>query len=361
MSDVLKSKKVPVATDSFRAALDTIEMYFEKGWTDGLPVVPPTEARVLEMLEGTKRKPDEVIGVIPPRMGIATVETAAINAVMAGCLPSYLPVVIAAVEAMLEESFNLNGVQGTTHSATPLAIISGPICQKLGINAGPNVFGSGFRANATIGRAIRLILYNIGGGIPDEGDQAALGHPGKYSYCIAENTAESPWEPLHVERGLRPEDSGVTMFACEAPHHIGGGLPACAEHLAAPGSSSTPGTQGEVLVVLGPVVAQRLGKAGWSKRDVKEYVYNKARGRPARATTFARQVADPLRVVEVVQGPPDAGPKWIDRADPTFLAPIVKDVDSILVVVAGSKGWPWCAVLPGWSDYSFAVTKGIEV
>ncbi|MBI2907509.1 MAG: hypothetical protein HYX92_07650 [Chloroflexi bacterium] len=355
-----RSKKVRVSTDSFQAALDTIELYFKKGWTDGLPIVPPTEANVQAMLKGTKRQPNEVIGVVPPRMGIATVEAIAVNAVMAGCLPAYLPVIIASVQAMLDDKFNLNGVQGTTHAATPLAIVSGPVCKKLGINGRVNVFGSGFRANATIGRAIRLILYNIGGGVPDEGDQSSLGNPGKYSFCIAENTAESPWEPLHVERGLRARDSGVTMFACEAPHHIGGGLPACAEHLAAPGSSSTAGTQGEVLVVVGTLVAERLARYGWSKRDVKEYIYNTARGRPIGASKLGRDVAEPLQIVDVVQGVPDAGPKWIDTVDPTFLAPIVKDVDSIHVIVAGTRAWPWCAVLPGWSDYSFAVTKKIE-
>ena len=199
------------------------EAIYRLGWTDGLPAIPPTAPLVEAVLKYLGRDPDEVIGQVPPKNRVATVEKVAVNCVMAGCLPQYAPVVIAALEAMLDNAFNLNGVQATTNCVSPLAIVSGPAVQRLGFNSGDNVFGGGSRANAAVGRAIRLILWNLGGGYPGEIDRATLGHPGKYTFCIAEDGPGNPWESCHREQGFLEEASCVTMFACEAPHHIATG------------------------------------------------------------------------------------------------------------------------------------------
>jgi len=195
--------------------------FLDRGWTDGLPVIPPTEEAVDRAVTFTGRNPQDVVASIPPRWGEATVEKIAINAVMAGCLPEYLPVIMAAIEAMAEARFNLFFVQTTTHPCAPLLIVNGPIAKNLGINCHSGAFGPYYRSNATIGRAIRLILLNIGGAIPGTGDMATQGQPCKYSFCIAENEAENPWEPLHVERGFKASVNTVTVVAAENPHNIG--------------------------------------------------------------------------------------------------------------------------------------------
>src|SRR2546422_111037 len=195
-------------------------LYQERGWTDGLPIVPPTEAAVREFLRWTDRDPRDVLGVLPPRQGEATVERVAANAVMAGCRPEYLPVVLAGIEALADPLFNLDAIQATTHPVAPLLVVNGPIAREIGLNAGYNAFGQGFRANVTIGRAVRLVLMNVGGGLPGSGDRATQGSPAKLAYCVAENEAESPWEPLHVEAGFPRDVSVVTVFGCEGPHNI---------------------------------------------------------------------------------------------------------------------------------------------
>ena len=194
-------------------------LYRERGWTDGLPIVPPTEIAVLEFLNATDRDPREVIGVLPPRQGEATVERIAANAVMAGCCPEYFPVVLAAIEALADPLFNLDSVQATTHPVAPLIVVNGPIVREIGLNGGYNAFGQGCRANVTIGRAVRLVLMNVGGGLPGSGDRATQGSPAKLAYCVAENEAGSPWEPLHVEAGFPRDASVVTVFGCEGPHN----------------------------------------------------------------------------------------------------------------------------------------------
>ncbi|MGH7746307.1 MAG: hypothetical protein ACREQ5_16335, partial [Candidatus Dormibacteria bacterium] len=192
-----------------REAVEAIELMYQAGWTDGLPVVPPLQELVDDFVRFVDGSPEDVVGEIPPLGGKATLAKVAANAVMAGCRPEYMPVVLAALDAMLDEKFNLGGMQCSTHLSTPLLIVNGPIRHELGINCGANVFGQGWRANATIGRAVKLILVNIGGAVPGETDKATLGHPGKYSYCIGENEEESRWDPLHVERGFKRDDSTV--------------------------------------------------------------------------------------------------------------------------------------------------------
>lgn len=261
---------------------DSIEACYQQGWTDGLPVVPPTPARVKRMLSGTNRNPDELIAPVPPKWGRATVEKIAINAVMAGCTPAYLPVVLTAVEAMTAEQFNLHGVQVTTSHVSPMLVVNGHIRKQLDINDSFNLFGQGWRANATIGRAVRLVCTNIGGALPGELDRAAFGHAGKYTCCIAEREEESPWQPLHVERGFQADDSTVTVFAAAAPQSVNdhgnntapGILDTICANLTAPGNSG-----GETILVIGVEHAKTMSDDGFSKADVRHYIAEKTQQR----------------------------------------------------------------------------------
>jgi hypothetical protein len=199
---------------------DEFELFFDKGVTDGLPVVPPTRERVARMRAGAARPGDELLGEMPPNYGRVTVEKVAINAVMAGCRPEYLPVLLAAVQCVCDPDFNLHGVSTSTHFAAPLILVNGPIRTRIGLNASFGVFGPGYRANATIGRALRLLMINVGGVRPGEISMSTFGHPGRYTYCIAENEEASPWPPYHASRGFSAESSAVTLFAGEGPHGI---------------------------------------------------------------------------------------------------------------------------------------------
>src|SRR5438445_143021 len=200
--------------------MDEFEEWFDKGVTDGLPVVPPTRARVEAMLAATHRARDELLGEMPPNYGRVTVEKAAVNAVMAGCRPEYLPVLIAATECACEPAFNLHGVSTSTHFSAPLMVVHGPVRQRIGLNCSFGVVGPGYRANATLRRALRLLMINVGGSRPGEISMSTFGHPGRYTYCIGEHEEASPWPPYHVARGLSPGSSAVTLFAGEAPDGI---------------------------------------------------------------------------------------------------------------------------------------------
>src|SRR6185503_7268933 len=192
--------------------LDDLQAFvLDRGWGDGLPVLPPTPERVARVLGGWSGARGRLVATLAPRFGGATVEAIAVNAALAGAGPEHLPAIVAAVEAVADPAFNLQGVLPTTHPCTPLVIVNGPAAARLGVNAGPNALGQGHRANAVIGRALRLVLQNVAGATPGHVDRATLGHPGKYSYCLAENEAASPWEPLSVERGFSREQSCVTV------------------------------------------------------------------------------------------------------------------------------------------------------
>lgn len=267
-------------------SLDIIySLFYERGWTDGLPVVPPTEERIKAMLSGCDRDPRETVAVLSPKLAEATIEKIAINAVMAGCLPEYMPVIITAVEAVAEEKFRLMGVQTTTHPCGVLIVVNGPIARRLGINSGGNAFGPGVRANATIGRALSLILLNIGGGIPGQIDKSTQGNPCKYTYCAAENEAASPWQPFHVEKGFRPEDSTVTVFAAEGPHNINdhdsttgsGILKTVAATMATAGNNNLIFFSGEPVLMLGPEHAATLARDGFTKEQIKDFIFENAR------------------------------------------------------------------------------------
>ena len=260
---------------------DPIEAAFVRGWTDGLPVTPPTEERVARMLEGTTLPPDRVICVLPPGLAECTVEKVAVNAVMAGCLPEYLPVVLAAVEAAAGSRFNIHGVTATTYFTGPVMVVNGPIRRRIGMNSGINVLGPGNRANLTIGRALNLVVRNVGGGRPGGVDGATLGSPGKLSFCFPEDEEESPWESLAVERGFSAQDSTVTLFAGHGPIEIVDQKSRNPESLAATYASQLrmighPKLVGlvDAIVVITPEHARVFRKSGWSKTRLRQEIFS---------------------------------------------------------------------------------------
>ena len=262
---------------------DAVEYCYAQGWTDGLPVVPPTEDKVLQFVEHSGRHPSEVIGVEPVRARVITVEKVAINAVMAGCLPEYMPVVLAAVECMAQPEFALHSSLASTSGFAPLLVINGPVRHALGFTSGHNIFGPApdRRANATVGRAIRLILLNVLDSRPGVLDRAVMGHPGKYSYCIAEDEESSPWEPLHVERGFSRDASTVTVFTCLGPFQLDlQRIPRRPEpildRIAAGMLVFGPG-QGELLLLMPPEISSIFKDASWSKDQVRRFLFERAR------------------------------------------------------------------------------------
>jgi thiol-disulfide isomerase/thioredoxin len=267
----LRSRRVELAS-----AEDEVEAMYERGWTDGLPVVPPTRERVLRMLSGTSRDPSEVVAVVPPDLVECTVEKVAVNAVLAGCRPEYLPVVLACLDAACTDEFNIHGLLATTWFSGPVAVVNGPIAARIGMNSGVNALGQGNRANGTIGRALQLIVRNVGGGRPGGVDRSTLGNPGKYTFCFAEREADSPWEPLSVERGVAPGVSAVTLFAgsgvqgvtdqiSRTPESLARSLAACLRVVAHPKLALT----WDALLVVSPEHARTFRTAGWSKARLK--------------------------------------------------------------------------------------------
>jgi hypothetical protein len=268
----LQARRVELGADE-----DEAEAMYARGWSDGLPVVAPTTERVARMLSGTSRDPQEQVAVVPPDLVECTVEKVAINAVLAGCRPEYMPVVLAAVEAACTDEFNIHGVLATTWFAGPLVIVNGPIARAIGMNSGVNALGQGNRANATIGRALQLVVRNVGGGRPGEVDRATLGNPGKYTFCFAEDERGSPWEPLHVERGLAAGTSAVTLFAAEgvrgivdqlsrAPESLARSFAACLRTVAHPKNVIVWDT----VLVVSPEHARVFREAGWSKERLRK-------------------------------------------------------------------------------------------
>jgi hypothetical protein len=263
--------------------MDAIEELFARGVTDGLPVVPPTVDRVAAAVAGSGRAGDELIGLVAPRHGRATVERIAVNAVMAGCRPEYMPVVLAAVQAICDPGFALEGVSGTTDAVTPLLIVNGPIRRALDVNCAASVFGAGWRANATIGRAVRLVWVNVGGARPGLISMSTFGQPGRYSYCIGEHEEASPWEPLHVEHGFAATDSTVAALAAEAPQIVANTTGRTARDIL--GTVARAGVAianpdlaplGDTLLVIGPEHGTTIAADGWSKADVRQYVWEQA-------------------------------------------------------------------------------------
>jgi hypothetical protein len=320
-------------------ALAAIEFYMEQGWTDGLPIIPPTEDRVLAMLDAGGLRPHDIICEVPTRQRTITAEKVAINAVMAGCKPEYFPVVVAAVEAMGAPEFGIHGPAASTAGAAILLIVNGPIARELGLNATHNIFGPRYRSNATIGRSIRLLLMNGLGAIPGVLDRSTLGHPGKFTYCIAEDEENSPWPPLHVERGFQPHDSVVTIFAGEGPHQVNNHGSATAEGICATladtmiagGVHSISGGGSQWTVVICPEHRDTIAGDGWGKQEIREYLVQNAR----------RSYADCKRLGRM-RGP-------IQPGDEERRVQMIDRPEDILVVAGGGTGGRWSAVIPGWS------------
>ncbi|MBI2864341.1 MAG: hypothetical protein HYX94_07225 [Chloroflexi bacterium] len=333
------------------ASIDAVyEQACEMGWTDGLPVIPPTEERVRPFVDYLKRDPAEVIAKIPPNLGAAAIEKIAINAVMAGCRPEYMPVLLAAVRAMVEPEFNLTGIQPTTGPVAPFLLINGPIRSRLGINCGANALGPGCHANATVGRALRFILVNVGGALPGTVDKAALGQPGKYTMCLGENEEASPWEPLHVERGLAPELSAVTAVAANSTHNIDVAsnnvetiLAVMIDSLACLGQSNRfhRVNFSEQTLIINPGHASVLARGGFSKQELKEYLRQRAR---IPLDCF------PPEVAELLVSCPG---RVIDNKVVMWLKP-----EDLVVIVAGEAGIH-STFVPSWAN-SKSVTKTIS-
>lgn len=303
---------------------------YERGWTDGLPVIPPTAERVHEMLSHAPLPADAVVAELDPQRAPATIEKIAINAVMAGCLPSYMSTLVAAVRAMGQPEFNLHGIQATTNPVAPLAILNGPERQRIGINSARNALGQGTRSNATIGRAIRLVMLNVGGGVPGRTDKAILGMPAKYSFCLGENEEESPWEPLHVERGLSADISAVTMVGASSLVNVllnlrsermspEVNLTILADSLAQKGSNNIQIGGGNPLFVLPPRFASILDNGGLDKFKVKEFLWERASfpetehpsearppmGHPHISNGRVYPCTDPTNILIIVAGGPE--------------------------------------------------------
>jgi hypothetical protein len=323
---------------------DDVEVWFERGVTDGLPVVPPSRARVDAMLATTRRPREQLVAEVPPNYGRATVEKLAVNAVMAGCRADYFPVVLAVVEAACDPAFNLHGQSGTTNAASPLIILNGPVRQRLGINCAAGVFGPGYRANATIGRALRLIMINVGGARAGQISMSTMGHPGRYTYCIGEHEEVSPWEPLHVERGFARADSTVTLFSGEGPLSINDHLSRSAAQLAASLGWSAAGIwnhksfplYGHTLLVVGPEHARTFAGERWSKGQLRQFLYETIR-RPAGELAPGPDGAEIGRLKDLLEG---RGP---GEPIPKFPSP-----EEIVIVVAGGTAGRFSAVVPGW-------------
>jgi len=323
---------------------DDLEIWFEKGVSDGLPVIPPTRERVERMLAGTRRERDELLGAMPPNYGRLTVEKAAINAVLAGCRPDYLPVVIAAAECACDPAFNLHGVATSTHFSAPLVLVNGPIRPRIGLNSSFGVFGPGYRANATIGRALRLLMINIGGARPGEISMSTFGHPGRYTYCIAENEEASPWPAYHVGRGFAPDASTITLFAGDAPHGISDHSSRTARELggslgwsmASLWNSKHFPLYSHTMLVVGPEHARTFAGDGWSQADLARHLFETIR-LPYRDLVPGVDHGEGTNLRFVASPPPP------DQMVSKFPSP-----EELHVVVAGGTAGRFSVAIPGW-------------
>jgi hypothetical protein len=325
-------------------------------WSDGLPVVAPTRERVAEMLAAVDAAPELALGRIPPSQRVATLEALAANAVLAGMRPEWFPVLVASVAATLDPAFNLEGVQTTTHNCSTLIVVNGP-ARNLGFSSGAGAMGPGSPADATTGRALRLCLRNIGGAVSPEPDRATFGTPAKFTYCLAEAEEANPWRPLHVDRGFAATASVVTVFQGEAPHNVNDHTSRTPEgmlgNLAADVGSLAANQvyyMGEVLVILGPEHAAMIAAAGWTKEDVRDYLFDRARNR--------------LRDLKRSGGHEMAWwPPWFFALDDDDRVPAVAHPEDIIVMVAGGPG-RHSACVHGWGPARCVsrevVTTGLE-
>jgi len=326
-----------------------VELCHEKGWSDGLPVVPPTAELVGAMLDACALEPDHEVAFIENRQVSVRAEKIAINAVLAGCKPEYMPVIVATVEALADPLYGYHGPGTSTGGAGVLMIVNGPIARELGMNNGHNLFGPGWRANATMGRAVRLIMRNTIGTLPGTLDQSSLGHPGKYSYCIAENEEDSPWSPLHTSRGFKAGQNAVTIMAALGVHQYSNGLSAtpegvlttaCAQMRVSAGTARRPCY---AMVFAGEHQAI-MKRAGYTREDVKQYVF--AHSKISNADLKRMNLKDGA----------------LAPGDETSMVDLVETPDDLLVIAAGGKAGVQSCYIPGWGgkDGSQAVTKEIR-
>ena len=318
-------------------AEDELETCFERGWTDGLPVVPPTPERVMRMLRGADRDAGEIIGSIPPDRVPCTVEKLAINAVMAGCKPEYFPLVIATVEAALEDRFCMHGLLCTTYFSAPVVIVNGPAARRTGMNSGVNALGQGNRANATIGRALQLIIRNVGGGVPGGIDRAAMGNPGKYTYCFAEDESDADWPSLAMDRGYSREDSVISLFAGEGlqaivdqqsrtPQSLAGSLAASLRTVA----HYKLFGMCDAILVISPEHRRVLREGGWSKADLRAALYDRLR----------------VSGQDIMRGADGVAEGMPDRFRKKLLHKF-RD-DGLHIVSLGGKAGMFSAIISGW-------------
>jgi hypothetical protein len=335
--------------------IDEFEFFLEKEWSDGLPVVTPTEARVQWMLRGTRLNPDEIIGDVPPAGETATVRDVAIHALMAGCKPEYLPVVIGGMRQILREEFNMGGVQCTMHGVAPLMIVNGPYAQKIGLHGGNGCFGPGFRANASIGRAVRLMLMNLGAGLPGKASATVFSSPIRYTACLTENVALSPWETISVSRGYSPEDNVITCAMVESPRLHFDDVSTEPERLLIGIADSMTSTgswnmwfSSDVVVAMSPQHARLCADAGMTRAEVQKRLW---------------------ALAERPQGSLRRGGNWrperaiamgFDPEDDDQPIKAVKELDRLHLIVAGGLG-PVTAVCHGWNHATRAVHGTYEV
>lgn len=308
--------------------------FYSNGWTDGLPILPPTKESVQEMLKGTDLSPDHVMGVMPPKSGKVTVEKIAINAVMAGCRPTYMPVLIAAVEGLLENDFDLPGVQTSTGPHSPLLIINGPIRQEIRVNYSSGALGPGWQANASIGRAIRLILNNIGGAKIGITDMTTLGMAENFTYCLGENEEKNPWEPFHVEQGFKKEESTVSVIGAYSPEQVSDHVGIAPQEILTVAADVISRLTRFHLLAVGPIIprdsvlvlcpehAESIAKAGWTKKDVQKFLFENSK-MPYEKLKLLRRQVEPSQISSSPEG----------QMVPMFLSP-----EKIKIIVAGGSG-----------------------
>jgi len=331
-------------------AFEANELYQRNGWTDGLPIVPPTEVGVRRFLEAAKLAPDDLIGTEPVRRRKITAEKLAIAALMAGCLPEYMPVVVTIVKAMCEPEFGLHGCTASTGGSAPFVVVNGPIRTALGMNATHNALANASRANASIGRSIRLFILNVLGGIPGQLDRSTLGHPGKFTLCVAEDEEDSPWPPLAQERGVPAGASAITVFSVESPHQIMNEWThdpkeVLDTYVAAIRANMLTYSiwEGNYAMVVPKQHRQIFTAAGWGKREIREYVYETAhvkRGewRSVGKSAVAGRKGDEDRIYRALRTPED-----------------------LLVIAAGGPAGAFGVILPPWyGKKSLAITRSID-
>jgi len=332
---------------------DAMQFLYDKPWSDGLPVIPPTKALVQSMLQGTRCDPGEELGLVPPSFEPLTVHRVAEHAVMAGALPEYMPVIVAAMRAILDEKLNMHGVQTTIHGVAPLVIVNGPYGKKIGLNGGRGCFGPGFRANTTIGRTVRLILYNVGGGFPSA-SFSCFGSPARYTYCLRENEEESPWQPLSVDRGFGAGEDVLTVVQCDSPQltHDDANDDPERLHLATTDCMANMGGMNawratDMVVALAPDIADNYAKAGYSRADVHKLLREKAGKRVGELRKGGLWRVE--RLNRYVQN--------VDPEDDEFFVNTIQEPSRLFLIVAGGRPGPSTAVCHGWNE----TTRGVSV